>query len=118
MGMRVGRPIDRGATDLMTDYVFDLAAYPLTDRAVREGGWFYVDVLDASTDADERALLEAIGLRYLLAVGCTEGRQGRLLELYGHADDLDLRALGSTIGLAASALLGTTIAQVTAHQPR
>ena len=113
MGMRVGRPVDRGATDLMTDYVFDLAAYPLTDRAVRDGGWFYVDVLDASTDADERALLEAIGLRYLLAVGCTEGRQGRLLELYGHADDLDLRALGSTIGLAASALLGTTIAQVT-----
>ena len=118
MGMRVGRPVDRAVTDLLTDDIFDLAAFPLTERSVQDGGWFFVDVLDLSTDADERTLLEAIGLRYLLAVGFSQGRQGLLLELYGHADDLDLRALGSTVGLAASALLGTTIAQVASTPPR
>jgi len=112
MGHRVERPSEQNVTDLLTDYVFDLAAYPLTERAVREGGWFYVDVLDTSTDPDERAVLVAIGKRYLLAVGHTEGRQGRLLELYGHAGDLDLHLLGSTLGLAASALLGTRISEI------
>ena len=117
MGMRVGRPVDRAVTDLLTDDVFDLDAFPLTARSVQEGGWFFVDVLDPSTDVDERTLLEAIGLRYLLAVGFSQGRQGLLLELYGHADDLNVRALGSIVGLAASALLGTTIAQVSRTPP-
>ena len=44
--------------------------------------------------------------------GCAEGGRGALLELYGRSDQLDLRLLGSTLGLAASAVLGTTVSQL------
>ena len=112
MGMRVGRPPHEAAADLFTDHPFDLDAYPWSARAIRECGWFCVDAYDPATEPAEREVLEAMGKRYVLAVGCSEGGRGALLELYGRCDQLDLRLLGSTLGLAASAVLGTTVSQL------
>ncbi len=112
MGMRVGRPPHEAASDLFTDHPFDLDAYPWSAHAIRAGGWFCVDAADPTTEPAEREVLEAMGKRYVLAVGCTDGGRGALLELYGRSDQLDLRLLGSTLGLAASAVLGTTISQL------
>lgn len=112
MGMRVGRPPQEAAADLFTDHPFDLDAYPWSARAIRESGWFCVDAADPTTEPTEREVLDAMGKRYVLAAGCAEGGRGALLELYGRSDQLDLRLLGSTLGLAASAVLGTTVSQL------
>ena len=118
MGMRVGRPPHEAASDLFTDHPFDLDAYPWSARAIREGGWFCVDAYDPTTEPTEREVLAAMGKRYVLAVGCAEGSRGALLELYGRSDQLDLRLLGSTLGLAASAVLGEVVSQLDAVPAR
>ncbi len=109
MGMRVGRPHEEKGTDLLTDHVFDLADYPVSERAILERRWFCFDALDPATEAAELSVLTAMGKRYVLGVGCAEGSRGSLLELYGRADQLDLALLGSTLGLAASAVLGQVV---------
>lgn len=97
---------------------FDLDHYPLTERALHEGGWFCVDVRDRGADPGERALLDELGARFVLAVGRTEGSRGFLLELYGGHDDPNVVLLGHTLALAASAVLGASIVQVSGEPAR
>ena len=111
LGMRVGRPIGQSAVDLLADQVFELRDYPLSLEAMTRCRWFYVDVHDEAGDAAERAVLASMAKRYVLAVGCNDGSRGSLLEVYGRSDELNLGLLGSTLGLAASAVLGRVVSQ-------
>jgi diguanylate cyclase (GGDEF)-like protein len=104
LGLRTGRPAVDAETDLLVDVSFPLASYPLSERAVLQNAWFTVDVDDDRAEPAERAVLLALGKRYLLALGCSDATEGLLLEMYGRGDhDIDL--LGSTMALAAGALL-------------
>jgi diguanylate cyclase (GGDEF)-like protein len=105
MGLREGRPIEDAGTDLLLDTAFPLADYPLTERAVIENGWFAVDTDDDLADPAERAVVAALGKRYVVALGCSHGTEGLLLELYGRAG-FDVQLVGATMSLAAGALLG------------
>lgn len=113
LGMRVERPQAHRGIDLMAEHAFALDDYPLTARAICECGWFALDVADPGADAAERALLESLGKRFVLALGYTEDGHGLLLQLYGNDDDASLDLLGQTLGLAASAALRVTITQLT-----
>lgn len=115
MGMRSSRPAEESRTDLLTDHAFALADYPLSDRAIRERAWFCVDEREPSHEPSERAVLRSMGKRYVLAVGCSEGTNGSLLEMYGRSEKLDLSELGWTLGLGASAVLGAAVAQLPAE---
>jgi hypothetical protein len=105
MGLRAGRSLEDAQTDLLVDTAFPLSDFPLTERAVLEGGWFSVDSHDDLADPAERGVLTALGKRYLVALGHREHDEGMLLELYGPAE-LDVELLGATTALAAGALFG------------
>ena len=118
MGMRTGRSVGEPATNLLTDQVFDLASFPLSARAISDHAWFCVDAIDPLAEPAERSVLIAMGKRYVLAVGCTQNGRGSLLELYGRSDEVDLPLLGSTLGLAASAVLREPVSQLSGAPTR
>ncbi|MEX1176933.1 MAG: sensor domain-containing diguanylate cyclase [Nitriliruptor sp.] len=89
-------------SSLVADEVYDLAAYPATEAALRDGIGFSLHVDDAATDPQERALLSEYGVDYVIAVPARDGAgTGLLLELYGDDDSLPLaeaRALVEALG--------------------
>ena len=105
MGLRAGRSPEDADADLLIDTALPLSDYPLSDCAVVGNGWFTIDVQDDEADPAERAVLTALGKRYLVAIGWSVGAQGLLLEVYGRGER-DVELLGATAALAAGALLG------------
>lgn len=103
--------------DLQVDRRFRLDDFPLSVRAVEQDAWFAVAVDDEHADPGERAVLDEMGMRHLVALGCHDGRDGWLLELYGRAPRLDIAVVGSTLALAGSALLCRPFVQLTATPP-
>jgi diguanylate cyclase (GGDEF)-like protein len=114
MGLRAGRPVEDADTDLLVDTAFPLADYPLTERAVVENGWFAVDADDDAADPAERAVLTALGKRYVVALGWSDGDEGLLLEAYGRSPH-DVQLLAATMALAAGALLGRPLTRLGRH---
>jgi diguanylate cyclase (GGDEF)-like protein len=112
MGLRAGRSVEDADADLLVDTALQLADYPLSERAVVGDGWFTIDAEDETADAAEREVLSALGKRYLVALGWSEGSQGLLLELYARGDR-DVELLGATTALAAGALLGQPLPRFT-----
>jgi diguanylate cyclase (GGDEF)-like protein len=110
MGLRAGRPQD-DATDLLVDTTFPLADFPLSERIIVENGWFTIDTEDDLADPAERAVLTALGKRYVVALGWSKGAEGLLLEAYGQSQ-CDVELLGATTALAAGALLGRPLQQL------
>ncbi len=93
------------AYDLQVDRTFRLDDYPMSTQAIERDGWFSVAVDDEHADPEERAVLRDMGMRHLVAIGCSDGSTGWLLELYGRGTALDASVVGSVLALAASALL-------------
>jgi diguanylate cyclase (GGDEF)-like protein len=101
--------------DLQVDTRFRLDDYPLTLTAVERDCWFAVDADDEDAEAGERAVLRDMGMRHLVAVGCRDGDDGWLLELYGRTPAVDARTVGSVLALAASSLLYRPFVPVLFH---
>lgn len=98
--------------DRQVDRRFHLDDFPVTEQAIEREAWFAVAVDDEGADPAERAVLHEMEMRHVLALGCRDGQQGWLLELYGRSAGLDVQTVGSVLALAASALLHRPFAQL------
>ncbi|WP_426561664.1 diguanylate cyclase domain-containing protein [Angustibacter sp. McL0619] len=91
--------------DLQVDAQFRLDEYPDTARAMELDAWFTISADDDLADRNERAVLQSMGMRHVVALGCRDGDAGWLLELYSQAPDLDVLTVASLLAVGASALL-------------
>jgi hypothetical protein len=91
--------------DLQVDAQFRLDTYPATAYAIEHGTWFTISADDPQADPAERAVLRDMAMHHVVALGCRDGDDGWLLELYSKSAALDVVTVGSLLGLAASALL-------------
>jgi diguanylate cyclase (GGDEF)-like protein len=102
------------AYDLLVDHGFRLDDFPTTARAITDCCWFGVDVDDAAADEQERSVLREMGMRYVVAVGCHDGDDGWLLELFGRDPATDVQLVGGVLATACSALLQRPIVGLSA----
>lgn len=89
------------------DTVFDLADYPVTERAIREAGSFYVEIGAPGNDPAEEAALVAAGYRALVAAGAADGTAGWLVEVFTDLLSLEPSDIEPVLrGLVAVAVAG------------
>ena len=94
----------------MDDEVYEVADFPVTERAIATGCGFVVDVDDPRADAAERALLTEFGHRYLIAIGeAHPDGGGLLLELYGDEQSRPLAVALPLLEALAARTLGRDV---------
>ena len=79
--------------------LYDIADYPVTERAIREGGSFRIATADPDADPAEVALLASWGMEEVLAAGAAEGDGGWLVEIYADGRTGDLGAADTPLRL-------------------
>ncbi|GAA4345609.1 sensor domain-containing diguanylate cyclase [Angustibacter luteus] len=108
MGLRRLPMSSTQSYDLQVDAQFRLDTYPATAHAVEHDTWFTISAEDPRADPAERAVLREMAMHHVVALGCRDGDDGWLLELYSKSAALDVVTVGSLLALAASALLHRT----------
>ena len=105
---REGDPSDPRYTEYsQLDTVFDLADYPMTERAIREAGSFYVEIGAPGNDPAEEAALVAAGYRALVAAGAADSEAGWLVEVFTDLLSLEPSDIEPVLrGLVAVAVAG------------
>lgn len=111
IGLREGQSIHDADRELLVDALFPIDDFPVSEEAVRRCGWFTAGTDDDQGDPSELAVLQDVGRRFVVAVGWSDDVEGLLLEVYGQ--DGDRRLVGATAALAAAAVLGRPLREVT-----
>ena len=109
MGLRRMPISSTQSYDLQVDAQFRLDTYPDSARAVEHDAWFAVSAEDERADPAERAVLDEMGMRHVVALGCRDGDDGlaaRALRQGPRARRPDRRqpARGRRLGPAAAAV--------------
>lgn len=110
---REGDPSDpryREYTQLGT--VFDLGDFPVTARAIREAGSFYVEIGAPGNDPAEEAALVSAGYRAVVGAGASDDACGWLLEVFTDLLSLEPADIEPVLrGLVAVAVAGAPRAE-------
>ena len=109
MGMLRARTVEGAAHDLMVERRFVLTDYPTSARAIATGSVFGVEVDDDAADPAERAVLQEMGVRYVVGLGVDDAGEQLLLELHGDRASTPCQVLTDLLVVAASAVLGRPV---------
>ncbi len=98
--------------DVASEEPYRLEHFPSTARAIADGGGFHVRTGDAEGDPAERAVLEDLGYREVIAAAASDGLGSYLVEVYGDSDTPTLEP-----ALAALRLVAVHAAAATGRRP-